>query len=246
MRSETSGSSDDSSWSLFGGDDDDGYDDDDYDYDGTGASCSGDCVGLGDLVAKRRYAPFPYARGYRGQMRIVADGESAPRSRMFSGSVALDGAWFSPTLVRSGVDLQLVGRAVGLAVDFNPMLEIRPLDALTLGSANALMVPLLRPRVRLLVGLGVNFMIDGRAHPSVERTDAMGSNATVRLAVYPVRPLVLRSRLDVGTLGDAWTYSFRATGGVMLRRFEVFGGYEARAVGRVELHGPTGGLRVFF
>ena len=247
VRSETSGSSSDSddssSWSWS--DDDDDYDYG-YGYGGSGPSCSEDCVGLGAIVAARRYAPYPYARGYRGQMRIVEEDETAPESRSFSGSVAVHGAWFGPTLVRSGVDLQLTGRAVGLGIDLDPMLETRPLDALTLGSVNGLLVPVLRPRVQLLIGMGVNLMIDGRALPSGERTDAIGANTTMRIAVFPVRPLVLRGRVDMGNLGNALSLMFRPTAGLMLRRFEIFAGYEGRAIGNVSMHGPTGGLRVFF
>lgn len=66
------------------------------------------------------------------------------------------------------------------------------------------------------------------------------------MAVFPVRPLVLRGRFDVGRLGAARTMLGRATAGVMLQRFEPFAGYEIRSVGNVTLVGPTVGLRLWF
>jgi hypothetical protein len=50
----------------------------------------------------------------------------------------------------------------------------------------------------------------------------------------------------VGQLGAAPAVLGRVTAGVIIRRFEAFGGYEARRVGEVVLHGPTVGARVWF
>lgn len=38
----------------------------------------------------------------------------------------------------------------------------------------------------------------------------------------------------------------RGTVGLIVNRFELYGGYEGRRIGKVSLHGPTLGLRAWF
>jgi hypothetical protein len=211
----------------------------------------------------RLYTRYPYADGARGFVLVVEpeSGEEHlgveiqdevdpaapdPPGQRFSGTFTLHGAALGPTVGRVGVDLELMVRRFGLALDLSPHLELRPLDALTLGSAAFMIGLVLLPRVQVSTGIGANVMIDGRVGLGQERVDAFGVNGTFRATVLPARPLVLRARLDVGQLGAAPAVLGRVTAGVLIRRFEAFGGYEARRVGDVVLHGPTVGARVWF
>lgn len=211
----------------------------------------------------RLYARYPYADGARGFVLVVEpeNGEDHlgveledevdpvapdPPGQRLSGSFSLHGAALGPTVGRVGVDLELMVRRFGLALDLSPHLERRPLDALTLGSAAFMVGFVMLPRVQVSAGIGANAMIDGRVGLGQERVDAFGVNGTFRATVLPVRPVVLRARLDVGQLGVAPAVLGRATAGVIIGRFEAFGGYEARRVGDVVLHGPTVGGRMWF
>lgn len=247
LRSETSGSS-------SSDDDDDGGggfsfdwssdDDDDDDYEPACSDLPEGCTPI--PITTRRYTPYPYADGAAGRIHIIEEDDLDPAGHRFAGTATLDGAYYGPTLWRSGLAATLMFRRVGLGLDFAPHLETRPLDALMLGSANVLFAPVLRPRAQLHLGLGLNAMIDGRALPSGERTDALGFDVTTRLTVLPVRPLVLRARFDFGSLGAANALLFRTTAGLMIRRAELFAGFETRRVGRVQMLGPTTGVRVWF
>ena len=196
----------------------------------------------------RLYTRYPYEPGTNGYVHVIPEEtpEDQRPGQKFAGSFALDGAYLGPTLGRTGLDLHLMVRRFGFALDASPHIEAAPRDALTLGSVAFMIAPVLRPRVQLYAGAGANVMIDGRASPAAERTNAAGFNATFQTTLLPIRPLIVRGRIDAGTLGAATTVLGRVTLGAALRRFELFVGYEARAVGEVVLHGPTAGLRVWF
>ncbi|MCI0685264.1 MAG: hypothetical protein L0Y71_24465 [Gemmataceae bacterium] len=63
---------------------------------------------------------------------------------------------------------------------------------------------------------------------------------------FPVRPLILSIDSDFGTLGDAGVAHGRMTLGVIHRGWEIFGGYDALAIGGTTLHGPLIGVRLWF
>lgn len=88
-------------------------------------------------------------------------------------------------------------------------------------------------------GLGVNILGDAYG------TDA-GINFTSRLDLFPVRPLAVTTEFDMGTIGDTETIHGAARVGLMLNRFELFGGYDYRRIGSIELKGPMAGLQVWF
>lgn len=88
-------------------------------------------------------------------------------------------------------------------------------------------------------GLGVNILGDAFA------TDT-GINFTTRLDVFPVRPFVITTEIDLGTIGDTETIHGAARVGLILDRFELFGGYDYRRIGAFELKGPMAGLQIWF
>jgi hypothetical protein len=93
--------------------------------------------------------------------------------------------------------------------------------------------------VRFYAGLGFRLMTD--------RQDThFGFNFTYGIDVFPVKPLVLSSSFDVGSLGSAAVFNVRATAGVVHRGWEVFGGYDFLRIGSVNLQGPVAGLRLWF
>lgn len=272
LRSETQGSG--SSGSSDGGSGSEGSSD--SGDSGSSGSSDGVAAAIGAVMLEayiehvaRLYTRYPYADGARGFVLVVEpepedggeveegveatepepEAEPAapnPPGQRLSGTFTVHGAALGPTVGRVGADVELMVRRFGLALDLSPHIELRPLDALSLGSAALMAALVLQPRVQLYAGIGPNVMIDGRVGVGQERVDAVGVNGTFRATVLPARPVVLRARLDVGQLGVAPAVLGRVTAGVLVRRFEAFGGYELRRVGEVVLHGPTVGARVWF
>jgi hypothetical protein len=88
-------------------------------------------------------------------------------------------------------------------------------------------------------GIGFRWLAD-------DRDTDFGFNFTYGADFYPVKPLVLSTQLDLGTLGEASVVHLRGTLGVNLERVELYGGYDFLKIGGVEVQGPVVGLRFWF
>ncbi len=88
-------------------------------------------------------------------------------------------------------------------------------------------------------GLGFNWLDDP------QQTD-FGFNFTYGFDFFPVRPWVLSTDIDWGTLGKAELFRLRTTVGAVLHGVEAYTGYEYFDVGRLQLNCLIGGLRIWF
>jgi hypothetical protein len=205
-----------------------------------------------------RYAKYPYAPGTAGYVERVswrvgtpAVGGGSPPGRLVSGQASIETAHAGHGVLRNGAKLRLAWWRLGVDGDVSYFLdrsasEPPRQDALTVARANVLFAPVLRPRMTLWVGGGTNAMIDMRRNPDGRYPLAYGYNLTSSVDVFPVRPLVVSGRLDVGRAGDAPVIAARGTAGLMMSRFEVYGGYELMKIGDRALRGPMFGVRVWF
>ena len=88
-------------------------------------------------------------------------------------------------------------------------------------------------------GLGGNILGDAFG------TDG-GFNATAKVDIFPVQPLVLSGEIDLGTIGDAEMFHAAGKIGLMMDRFEIFGGYDYRTISGIELKGAMIGCQIWF
>ena len=88
-------------------------------------------------------------------------------------------------------------------------------------------------------GLGINWLND----PS--QTD-LGFNFAYGIDLFPVKPLIISTVMDAGTLGHAGLFRFRTTAGVAYKRMEYYTGYEYTDIGRTHWNGLIGGVRLWF
>lgn len=70
-----------------------------------------------------------------------------------------------------------------------------------------------------------------------------GFNFTYGLDYFPRKPWVFSTSFDLGTLGEAGLFHNQTTVGVVVRRFEVFTGFDYYHIGDGELSGWISGLR---
>jgi hypothetical protein len=193
-----------------------------------------------------RYRRHPYAE--RSGDYVVRESvvERDPRGRRVAGRVAGEGGYAGDGVWRAGLDLRLAFGRVGLDSNLSFYLDQDLTDAIYLGSTNVLVAPVMRPHLLWWVGGGVNYFLDGRDPRQGGGEYAAGYNVTSSVDVFPFSPIVLSGRVDAGTLAAARVLSARATVGIVLRGFELYGGYEAKRVGDVSLHGPMVGVRGWF
>ena len=205
-----------------------------------------------------RYAKYPYAAGTAGHVERVAwrvgkpaVGVDSPPGRLVSGQASIETAHAGHGVLRNGAKLRLAWWRLGIDGDVSYFIDRsaseRPReDALTFARANVLFAPVLRPRMALWVGGGTNAMVDMRRNADGRYPLAYGYNLTSSVDLFPIRPLVVSGRVDVGRAGDAPVIAARGTAGLMMSRFEVYGGYEFMKIGDRALRGPMFGLRVWF
>lgn len=112
-------------------------------------------------------------------------------------------------------------------------------DELWLGDCNVIFRFAQSERAQFYTGVGLNWLDDP------VNTD-LGFNFTYGADFFPVKPWVVSSSIDWGSLGRAEQFRFRLTGGVMINRVEVFAGYEYLDIDRTQLNTYVGGVAVWF
>ncbi|MEM6329424.1 MAG: hypothetical protein AAF790_04155 [Planctomycetota bacterium] len=187
------------------------------------------------------FTAFPYAGGENG-FRCCGQG-SAAGAKPWLGRVGLEIGDAGGGVDRTGFRFLLEGEhGFGVGFDWNLFTEELPgggHDELHLGEVNLLYRLIETDRTLIRAGVGAAWLGDAHA------TDA-GVNFTLMADHALADPLVLSAEIDFGTLGDAQTLHAAAGVGVMLDRCEVFGGYDYRRIGDVELKGPMVGLRFWW
>jgi hypothetical protein len=191
-------------------------------------------------------ASYPYADGARGYVLRVPDPVDERPGRVWAARASVEGAYMGDGVWRSQVDVEASAWRVSLRNSTGFYLEPHTPDAMYLGHADLLLSLVMQGPVMWRLGGGLNYMIDGRTPGTGRREYALGANGSTILDVFITRPVVASISADVGTLYAARTFAVRGTLGVVLRRFELFGGYEHRQIGRVPFSGPVAGLRVWF
>lgn len=216
-----------------------------------GAAIGAAIIEHNHALGRPAFARYPYEQRRGGSLPYTGwvhrtKQSSGLQDKSWSLRVAMEGAYLGDDLWRSAWDIEIAWRRLSLRSETGFYIERGFVDALWMGSVVGYIAFVMQPKVVWRVGLGPSYVIDARRVDDPERVDAAGIDGSTSLDVFPVRPLVLSGRADIGKLGGALTVSARGTFGVMVRRFEGYGGYEYRAIGRVKTHGPVFGVRVWF
>jgi hypothetical protein len=161
----------------------------------------------------------------------------------WSGRVGVEHGSDFADIDRTGFSFLLESES-GLGIDFDWDSYAEDLaggghDELHVGEVDLLYRFVENEQLLFRAGLGVAWL--GDAYD----TNA-GINFTLKADFAPCDPFVLSGELDLGTLGDAEHLHAAGTVGMMIHRCEVYGGYDYRRIGDVEIQGPMIGLRVWF
>jgi len=197
-------------------------------------------------VTVPRYNRHPYERDRDGLVMRVPQADKDRVGRLWSTQANVELGYLGKEVWKSGFGLDFDYWRVGIASDLDWLVEGRLKDAMYLGSTNARFTLIMRPRVRLRLGGGAQYMVDGRTPGQGRREYASGPNATIEAEAFPFQPFTISGRLDYGTLYRAPSILAQATAGVVFRGVQIYGGYEFRRIGDVTLQGPMAGLRVWF
>lgn len=193
-----------------------------------------------------RYNRFPYEKDRDGLIMRVPQADKDHVGRLWSTQANAEVGYLGNEVWKTGFGLDFDYWRIGIGSDLDWLVEGRLRDAMYLGSTNARFTLIMRPRVRLRIGGGAQYMVDGRTPGQGRREYASGPNATIEAEAFPFRPFTISGRLDYGTLYRAPSILAQATAGVVFRGVQIYGGYEFRRIGDVTLQGPMAGLRVWF
>jgi hypothetical protein len=187
------------------------------------------------------FTRYPYADGWRGYM--MHESWVPARPRTLTGRVSLEYGSDFDDIGRWGLKA-LVENYGGWGAEFDWNLYVEQLaaggtDSLHVGDINLLYRLLEAPRMQGRLGIGGNWLSDSRE-------TALGFNSTVKVDIYPRRPLIISGEIDYGRLGGAEMFHGNVTVGAIWDRVEFFGGYDYRKIGSVKLEGPLIGLRLWF
>ncbi|MCO6046116.1 hypothetical protein NG895_19625 [Aeoliella sp. ICT_H6.2] len=187
----------------------------------------------------RQFAPYPYALGADGFMLTTTPG----CGHGWSGRIQVEGGSDFDAIDRTGLSFLIEGQGgLGIDFDWDSYSEDLPgggQDEVHVGEFDVLYRFAETDQTLLRAGLGAAWFGD--------RYDTdFGINFTLKADFAPCDPVVLSGEIDLGTLGDAEHLHLSGTAGVMLNRCEIYGGYDYRRIGEVEIQGPMVGLRFWF
>lgn len=198
------------------------------------------------------YGAYPYAGGARGYiLRRVPYWWSDPTGlRLFSGQLAVEGAHAGRDAWGAGGHFRGSVWRVGIETSHFFSLDRPAKVGLYHGDVHFVIAPILRPRAVWWIGVG-GVWVDRQLPLEDHHEGGSGLSGTTSLDLFPLRPFVLSARVDAGriakgSLDGAVVLRGRATAGVMLRRLELYAGYEGKLLGDQVLRGPVLGLRTWF
>lgn len=200
---------------------------------------------MGDTYAYAGYfVRYPYADGYPGSMWIDRAFEVGPGTpvKNWRGHVSLENGDDFDGLNRTNGRLLLeTSSRFGLQTSWNYFHEnlATGADNLTLGDVNFVFRFAQNEWMQMRTGLGVRVLAD-------DSGSDVGFNLTYGADITCRKPFVSSLTLDAGSVGDAGLFHFRGTLGVLLQRWELFGGYDFFRIGTTNLQGPMAGLRLWF
>ncbi len=195
---------------------------------------------VGDNDAELVLAEYPYKAGWDGY--FVDQNPEPGWTKHWSGRFLAESGTDFDGLQKHGGRLRLdTASRFGLDTEWNYRREALSSghDSLWNGDANLVYRFAQSPHGAFYTGLGVNWLSDrfgGNA----------GFNFTYGADFYPATPWVLSGVIDWGTLGNATLFHGRATVGVMLKRVEVFTGYDYLKLDGASLSSVVAGLQIHF
>lgn len=183
---------------------------------------------------------FPYDDGCEG---YVIDSSTDWESRGVAARFRLERGFRVDDVSRWGFDFLVEHQTgLGLQTEWNRYTESLPSgrdDQLDFGDVNLVFRTIETEQLHLRLGVGLNWMHDRFG------TEA-GFNFTLGVDLFPRKPWIVSAELDLGSIGEASLVHGRVTAGATWDRFEIFAGYDFRAIDSASLHGPLLGVRVWF
>ena len=197
---------------------------------------------MDDDYSNRGYFPrFPYERELPGYLMIDPWVPQEPRfwgGRLrgeygddFDSVSRIGGGLVLDTTLRIGLDTEFNYRRENLGAGRH--------DELWTGDANLVFRFAQSEHWAMRSGIGFNWLAD-------TSDSNFGFNFTYAADWFPVRPWIVSTEMDLGTLGHRSLFHFRVTAGVQWHGVETYTGYDYFDVGSFQTNNLIGGVRLWF
>ncbi len=208
---------------------------------------------LGDDLSVPGYFPgAPYGLDWAGYMNIDYNGNYGDDRPARFGDLDYQKPWAIRLWVEDGNDFQGLNRLdacffldttsrFGLLSRWSYFEENDHghTDESLLGDTELTYRFVQREWLQMHTGLGFRLLAD--------RYDTRaGCNFLYGADLYPAKPVVISTSMDIGNLDAAFVIHGRITTGVIWRNWEMLAGYDFLRIGSVNLQGPLLGLRFWF
>lgn len=205
------------------------------------------------MFAQHPYDPY-VGNEDNGYVKRIPIGDPQQNYRFVSGTASGELGYVGKHAWRGGLSARLNLWRFGIDTDLSMFGKQKTQGITYAGSSNVTFSLIMRPRIIWRLGGGVAYLANGgvlginQPHNGAE----VGGNLTSSVDVFPFKPLVLSGQVDYGRVGHGSDQAInmihtRATLGLMLPHgVEVYGGYDFRRIGQLNLQGPTVGVRVWF
>ncbi|MDA0834068.1 MAG: hypothetical protein O2955_13585 [Planctomycetota bacterium] len=193
-----------------------------------------------DLQNTTSFLEYPYADDLPGS--LVINEFDVPETRSWMGQFTAEAGSDFRDLDRFGGRLQLdTASRFGIDTEFNLLSENLGggNDSLWLGDINLTYRFAQSETWQFRAGVGANWLADK------DETNG-GFNFTYNVDVYPVRPWVIKTGIDYGTLGHTNRFHYRGTVGFQFHEVELFTGYDYQHIASQDFHMMISGLTVWF
>ncbi len=192
-----------------------------------------------DSPQQMSFSAAPYADDYEGYIRREAPSGAKEWAGRFSVDTAnnFDGV----NTMTGRLRLDSVFR-LGIDTEWGNLTERShsSVDSLNRGDFNLVVRFAQSPRVQFHSGIGMNWLAD-------RHISEYGYNFTYGVDVFPVKPVIASSTIDLGTVGKASLVHFRSTIGLMVRpRMELYTGYDLLQLGGTRIHSLLTGFEFWF
>lgn len=111
-------------------------------------------------------------------------------------------------------------------------------ESLIIGNTNVLFRFTQNQYLLMHTGLGLNMSFADENH--------FGANFTYSMDIYPIKPLFLSARIDLGLLGHDTFVRFKSSIGIIFKRAELYGGIEIYNIEGDSFHGVFIGVKYYF
>lgn len=191
-----------------------------------------------------RFLKYPYEDDNKGHAVQSPREDRYRPGRELWGRIAAEGGFIPKNHGRARLGLRAGTDFLELDSAAQAVTGLPGRHAFYVGSTS-LSYPFVGERGTVRFGGGLRYHVLGRLPSGGIAEGGVGWNLATSTDIFPIKPLVISSQLEVGQVQRRWTVQWRASAGVVLRGVEVMASLDYFAMKGLRFGGPMFGVRLW-